>query len=47
MFNHYKNNTLNMNKSIDRNIIKKYSNKNKFILDLDSLPNIQGIEKKN
>ena len=47
MFNHYKNNSLNMNKSIDRNTIKKYSNKNKFILDLDSLPNIQGIENKN
>ena len=47
MFNHYKNNTLNMNKSIDRKTIKKYSYENKFILDLDSLPNIQGIENKN
>ena len=47
MFNHYKNNSLNMNKSIDRSTIKKYSNKNKYILDLDSLPNIQGIENKN
>ena len=27
MFNHYKNNTLNMNKSIDRKTIKKYSTK--------------------